>query len=112
MSLEPGKPTVHKTTFTPYEIDANQKAGGNAAAPLVSTPSIRNVGISQSNSVPEQPAAAPAPASSAGPVGGYVPKEGKLTIEDVENELEMLMKRMEFLGETLQKLRAENAKEM
>ena len=110
MSLEPGKPTVHKTTFTPYEIDANQKAGGNTAAPLMSTPSIRNVGVSQSNSVPEQPTAAPAP--SASPVGGYMPKEGKLTIEDVENELEMLMKRMEFLGETLQRLRAENAKEM
>ena len=110
MSLEPGKPTVHKTTFTPYEIDANQKAGGNTAAPLMSTPSIRNVGVSQSNSVPEQPTAAPTPSTS--PVGGYMPKEGKLTIEDVENELEMLMKRMEFLGETLQRLRAENAKEM
>lgn len=110
MSLEPGKPTVHKTTFTPYEIDANQKAGGNTTDPLKATPSIRNVGISQSNSVSEQRAAASAP--GAGPVGGYVPKEGKLTIEDVENELEMLMKRMEFLGETLQKLREENAKEM
>ena len=110
MSLEPGKPTVHKTTFTPYEIDANQMAGGNAASPLMSTPSIRNVGVSQSNSTQEQPAATPAP--RAGPVGGYVPKEGKLTIEDVENELEMLMKRMEFLGETLQKLREDNAKDM
>jgi singapore isolate B (sub-type 7) whole genome shotgun sequence assembly, scaffold_1 len=43
---------------------------------------------------------------------GYVPKQGKMTIEDVEQELEMLAKRMEFLGQTLQELKKENAKNM
>ena len=46
------------------------------------------------------------------PTMGYVPKQGKMTIEDVEQELEMLAKRMEFLGQTLQELKKENAKNM
>ena len=43
---------------------------------------------------------------------GYVPKQGQMTIEDVEQELEMLAKRMEFLGQTLPELKKENAKNM
>lgn len=118
MSLEPGKPVVSKTTFTPYEIDPNQ-----GSAPTQTTPSIRTVGTTTpsgtasacaSASAPvNAPTSAPANAPVSAPaIGGYVPKQGKMTVEDVEEELEMLMKRMEFLSETLQQLRKENAKDM
>ena len=55
----------------------------------------------------------PSPSAPQAQTGmGYVPKQGKMTIEDVEQELEMLAKRMEFLGQTLQELKKENAKNM
>ena len=106
MSLEPGKPVVSKTTFTPYEIDPNQ-----GSAPTQAAPSIRTVGTTAPSGTTSPSAPANAPASAPA-VGGYVPKQGKMTVEDVEEELEMLMKRMEFLSETLQQLRKENAKDM
>ena len=46
------------------------------------------------------------------PQYGYVPKQGKLTVEDVEKEIEMLMERMEFLEKTLQDLKKENEKNL
>lgn len=42
----------------------------------------------------------------------YTPKQGKMTVDDVEKELEMLMQRMEFLEKTLQELKKENEKDL
>ena len=63
-------------------------------------------------------AAASAGASSASgsvPASGsaaYVAKQGNLTVDEVEEELGMLLERMEFLEKTLQRLKAENAKDL
>ena len=46
------------------------------------------------------------------PMPVYVPKQGKMTVDDVEKELEMLMQRMEFLEKTLQELKKENEKDL
>lgn len=46
------------------------------------------------------------------PMPAYVPKQGKMTVDDVEKELTMLMERMEFLEKTLQELKKENAKDL
>lgn len=46
------------------------------------------------------------------PVPAYVPKQGKMTVDDVERELTMLAERMEFLEKTLQELKKENAKDL
>jgi len=35
-----------------------------------------------------------------------------MTVEEVEEEMEILMKRLEFLNETLQELKKENAKNL
>ena len=36
---------------------------------------------------------------------GYIPKAGKLTIEDIEAELALLTERMEFLNSALEELK-------
>lgn len=59
----------------------------------------------------------PVPMAMAGqrevsPVPAYVPKQGKMTVDDVERELTMLAERMEFLEKTLQELKKENAKDL
>ena len=46
------------------------------------------------------------------PMPAYTPKQGKMTVDDVEKELEMLMQRMEFLEKTLQELKKENEKDL
>ena len=46
------------------------------------------------------------------PVPSYAPKQGKMTVDDVEQEIAMLMERMEFLEKTLQELKKENAKDL
>lgn len=65
------------------------------------------------------PAAAPSPAttnSAAAPArsasAAYVAKQGDLTVDEVEEELGMLLERMEFLEKTLQRLKKENAKDL
>ena len=61
-------------------------------------------------------AAAPNPASAAAPArsasAAYVAKQGDLTVDEVEEELGMLLERMEFLEKTLQRLKKENAKDL
>ena len=39
------------------------------------------------------------------PAPGYIPKAGDLTVEDIEAELALLMERMEFLNNALEKLK-------
>ena len=38
---------------------------------------------------------------------GYIPKAGKLTVEDIEAELALLMERMEFLNNALEEIKKE-----
>lgn len=57
-------------------------------------------------------ASASAGASSASGSAAYVAKQGNLTVDEVEEELGMLLERMEFLEKTLQRLKAENAKDL
>ena len=38
---------------------------------------------------------------------GYIPKAGKLTVEDIEAELSLLMERMEFLNKALEEIQNE-----
>lgn len=57
-------------------------------------------------------AGASAGASSASGSAAYVAKQGNLTVDEVEEELGMLLERMEFLEKTLQRLKAENAKDL
>lgn len=89
-----------KHEFTPIDIpEYHQDKSGKS--PMAS-------------SAAAQPVHAPsqvAPAISA-PVGGYVPKQGDLTVDEVEEEIGMLLQRMEFLEKTLQRLKKENAKDL
>jgi hypothetical protein len=39
---------------------------------------------------------------------GYIPKAGKLTVEDIEAELKVLTERMEFLNSALEELQKES----
>ena len=103
-SLEPGNPVLSTTEYHPIQIDATP-AVQRAAAPVARTPMAQST---QSATSATSATSAPQPQ----PTMGYVPKQGKMTIEDVEQELEMLAKRMEFLGQTLQELKKENAKNM
>ena len=57
----------------------------------------------------EQAARVETPAAT---VPSYTPKQGKMTVDDVEQEIAMLMERMEFLEKTLQELKKENAKDL
>lgn len=41
---------------------------------------------------------------------GYIPKAGKLTVEDIEAELVLLMERMEFLNSALEELKKEECR--
>lgn len=41
---------------------------------------------------------------------GYIPKAGKLTVEDIEAELALLMERMEFLNSALEELKKEECR--
>lgn len=63
-------------------------------------------------SQPAQPAQPTQTAQPTQQAHGYVPKQGKMTVEDVEEEIAMLMERMEFLEKTLQDLKKENEKNL
>ena len=41
------------------------------------------------------------------PAPGYIPKAGKLTVEEIEAELALLMERMEFLNNALEEIKKE-----
>ena len=41
------------------------------------------------------------------PAPGYIPKAGDLTVEEIEAELALLMERMDFLNNALEKLKKE-----
>ena len=83
MSLEPGNPVLSKTEFKTWDIVNPQPL---SPEPTGHTPSS--------------------------PRSNYIPKQGKMTVEEVEEEMEILMKRLEFLNETLQELKKENAKNL
>lgn len=97
MSLEPGNPVLSKTEFKTWEIDSAPKT---------------TMGVSPSPYSPRPSSPEPTAHTPSSPRAGYTPKQGKMTVEDVEEEMEMLMKRMEFLNETLQQLKKENAKNL
>lgn len=86
-----------KHDFVPFEVGEVHVERPTSPVPL---------GHREASPVPMagQRASSPAPA--------YVPKQGKMTVDDVEKELTMLMERMEFLEKTLQELKKENAKDL
>ena len=53
----------------------------------------------------------PPPSPTPQPMG-YIPKQGDMTVEEVEEELGMLMERLDFLENMLVKLKKENAKDL
>ena len=63
-------------------------------APMVSEGALNGAPNGAPNGVP---VAAP----------GYIPKAGKLTVEDIEAELALLMERMDFLNNALEELKKE-----
>ena len=79
----------------------------SAPSPASPTPAITSSGSSEpaGSSGPGVPGkmvngvAIPAP--------GYIPKAGKLTVEDIEAELALLMERMEFLNNALEEIKKE-----
>lgn len=84
---------------------APQLSAAHAAAPTL-TP-LRSLS-------PEPMAMSPAPMFNEGAVNGvavaapgYIPKAGKLTVEDIEAELALLMERMDFLNNALDELKKE-----
>ena len=99
-----------KHDYTPLEINEFHQTQAQPSRPEMA----RSLSAStlQATQVPATPATAVAAAAAAAAPMGYVPKQGKMTIEDVEQEISMLMERMEFLEKTLQDLKKENAKNL
>ena len=118
MSLEPGvtfltkkggdmpasQPVQPMQSVQPAQ-SAPQLSAAHAAAPTL-TP-LRSLS-------PEPMAMSPAPMFNEGAVNGvavaapgYIPKAGKLTVEDIEAELALLMERMDFLNNALDELKKE-----
>ena len=88
-----------KHDYKPLEIaEFRQDKPAPAAAP------------SSASAASAASASAAAPARSAS--AAYVAKQGDLTVDEVEEELGMLLERMEFLEKTLQRLKKENAKDL
>lgn len=92
-----------KHDYKPLEIaEFRQDKPAPAAAP--------------SSAAAPNPASAASAASAAAPArsasAAYVAKQGDLTVDEVEEELGMLLERMEFLEKTLQRLKKENAKDL
>lgn len=94
-----------KHDYKPLEIaEFRQDKPAPAAAPSsAAAPNPASAASAASAS-----AAAPARSASA----AYVAKQGDLTVDEVEEELGMLLERMEFLEKTLQRLKKENAKDL
>ena len=90
-----------KHDYTPLEINEFHQSQGQPSRPEMA----RSLSASA-------PSATQAPSGPSAAPMGYVPKQGKMTIEDVEQEISMLMERMEFLEKTLQDLKKENAKNL
>ena len=108
MSLEPGVTEITKkgeTTTTPVVTPVAQQS---QAAPVPAASVAPSVSAS----------AAPVPSGTTmvagrtvngmvSPAPGYIPKAGDLTVEEIEAELALLMERMDFLNNALEKLKKE-----
>ena len=89
---------------------APQFSGARAAAPtLAPLAPLRSL-----SPEPMAMAMSPAPMVAEGATNGvavaapgYIPKAGKLTVEDIEAELALLMERMDFLNNALDELKKE-----
>lgn len=104
-SLEPGVNKTSKHEYTPLQIaEYHQNITAGPMRPSSPVPTVERTC---------QPASQAQPTSQAQPAPtGYVPKQGKMTIADVEEEIEQLMERMKFLENTLQELKKENEKNL
>ena len=104
-SLEPGVNKTSKHEYTPLQIaEYHQNTTAGPMRPSSPVPAVERT---------YQPASQAQPTSQAQPAPtGYVPKQGKMTIADVEEEIEQLMERMKFLENTLQELKIENEKNL
>ena len=104
-SLEPGVNKTSKHEYTPLQIaEYHQNTTDGPMRPSSPVPAVERT---------YQPAPQAQPTSQAQPAPtGYVPKQGKMTIADVEEEIEQLMERMKFLENTLQELKKENEKNL
>lgn len=91
----PVQPAMPAQPVTPIQTaQPMQMAQGVGSAP--SSPSMRGQ-VVNAKMVNGVAVAAP----------GYIPKAGKLTIEDIEAELALLAERMEFLNNALEELKKE-----
>ena len=110
MSLEPGASEITKkddsgmpTTVVATAAPSNntQPVATPSSAPVASGTTMAPVSVS--------PGAAMVPGRVVNgvtvPAPGYIPKAGDLTVEDIEAELALLMERMEFLNNALEKLK-------
>lgn len=94
----PVQPMTPMTPMTPIQttqpVQMAQGVGSSPSSP--SSPSMRGQ-VVNAKMVNGVAVAAP----------GYIPKAGKLTIEDIEAELALLAERMEFLNNALEELKKE-----
>lgn len=100
-SVQPAMPVQPMTPMTPMTpiqttqpVQMAQGVGSSPSSP--SSPSMRGQ-VVNAKMVNGVAVAAP----------GYIPKAGKLTIEDIEAELALLAERMEFLNNALEELKKE-----
>lgn len=98
MPAMPAMPVQPMTPMTPIQtaqpVQMAQGVGSSPSSP--SSPSMRGQ-VVNAKMVNGVAVAAP----------GYIPKAGKLTIEDIEAELALLAERMEFLNNALEELKKE-----
>lgn len=92
MPVQPVQPMTPIQTTQPVQMA--QGVGSSPSSP--SSPSMRGQ-VVNAKMVNGVAVAAP----------GYIPKAGKLTIEDIEAELALLAERMEFLNNALEELKKE-----
>lgn len=92
MPVQPVQPMTPIQTAQPVQMA--QGVGSSPSSP--SSPSMRGQ-VVNAKMVNGVAVAAP----------GYIPKAGKLTIEDIEAELALLAERMEFLNNALEELKKE-----
>lgn len=111
MSLEPGVTEITKkgeTTTTPVVTPVAQQVH---AAPTPSMPAapVSPVVSASATAVPAGTTmvAGRTVNGMVIPAPGYIPKAGDLTVEEIEAELALLMERMDFLNNALEKLKKE-----
>ena len=92
MPVQPVQPMTPIQTTQPVQMA--QGVGSSPSSP--SSPSMRGQ-VVNAKMVNGVAVAAP----------GYIPKAGKLTIEDIEAELALMAERMEFLNNALEELKKE-----